>query len=97
MALGALSIWHARLIRRGETSIEAHINQSETKRLSILGKNYVNPYNFGRTKNWKIFLGLVKGRTFLKHIMFPSSHKPEGNGLTWYTIHDTIPAVDDWP
>lgn len=61
-ALGALIAWHSKLISRGETSIEAHINISETKRYEELGKQYVNPYNFGRKKNWKLFLGLVKGR-----------------------------------
>lgn len=61
-ALGALAIWHGRLIRSGETSIEAHINKSETKRLAAIGKTYRNPYDFGVRKNWKLFLGLVKGR-----------------------------------
>lgn len=64
-ALGALITWHARLIGRGETSIEAHINISETKRYNEMGKMYINPYNFGRKKNWKLFLGLVKGRFVL--------------------------------
>lgn len=61
-SLGSLSIWHGKLISRGETSIEAHINRSETQRLAKLNKTYVNPYNFGKWKNWRLFLGLVKGR-----------------------------------
>ena len=32
VALGLLMMWHARLISRGETSIEAHINAKERKR-----------------------------------------------------------------
>ena len=32
LVLGGLCIWHARLISRGETSIEGHINRSERKR-----------------------------------------------------------------
>lgn len=62
IALGALSTWHSKLIGKGETSIEANINKAETVRLAELGRVYVNPYNFGKNKNWKIFLGLVQGR-----------------------------------
>merc|ERR1719471_2353496 len=62
VALGALTLWHARLINAGQTSIEAHINRSETKRLAELGRIYRNPYNFGPKHNWHLFLGLVDGR-----------------------------------
>lgn len=62
IALGSLTIWHYRLIRNGETSIEAHINASETKRLAAMGKCYSNPYNFGTRKNLRLFLGLVRRR-----------------------------------
>lgn len=44
MALGALTLWHAFLISRGETSIEKHINSKETERLANLGK--VGKLNF---------------------------------------------------
>lgn len=62
IALGSLTIWHAILIRKGESSIEAHINSSETKRLATQGKMYVNPYDFGPKRNFQIFLGLTNGR-----------------------------------
>lgn len=62
MALGVLAIWHSKLIAKGETSIEANINKAETHRLAEVGRVYINPYNFGKKKNWRIFLGLVKGR-----------------------------------
>ncbi|XP_037955971.1 palmitoyltransferase ZDHHC16-like [Teleopsis dalmanni] len=91
LALGTLCIWHARLITRGETSIEANINDSERKRLSGHNRCYVNPYDFGPKKNWKMFLGLVRGRTFWRTVILPSWHKPEGNGLSFYTVHD------EWP
>lgn len=55
-------MWHGKLISRGETSIESNINKAETKRLAELRRIYHNPYNFGKKKNWKIFLGLVRGR-----------------------------------
>uniref|UniRef100_A0A8C7YL43 Palmitoyltransferase n=1 Tax=Oryzias sinensis TaxID=183150 RepID=A0A8C7YL43_9TELE len=38
VALGALTVWHAVLISRGETCIERHINKKETNRLAKLGK-----------------------------------------------------------
>ena len=37
VALGLLMMWHARLISRGETSIEAHINTRERKRYKKKG------------------------------------------------------------
>ncbi|KAK8748177.1 hypothetical protein OTU49_016348, partial [Cherax quadricarinatus] len=43
-SLGGLATWHGRLISRGETSIEAHINQRETERLAKI--NQVSYYNF---------------------------------------------------
>jgi hypothetical protein len=47
---------------------------------------YINPYDFGRRKNWRLFLGLVRGRTW-RHVLLPSPHKPIGGGLTWRTVH----------
>lgn len=97
IALGSLTIWHGKLIRRGETSIEYHINMSETKRLAALGKTYTNPYNFGPRKNFMLFLGLVKGRTW-RHILLPSTHTPDSDGLTWHTVQDASTLFqNDWP
>ncbi|KAL5284990.1 ZDHHC16 family protein [Megaselia abdita] len=97
LALGSLTIWHSRLITRGETSIESYVNQSEAKKFLQFNMEYVNPYNFGRRKNWILFLGLVRGRTFFRHILFPSNHKPEGNGLTFPTVHDNKTHKNEWP
>lgn len=55
-------MWHAKLIYRGETSIEAHINAKETKRLALQGKSFQNHYDFGPKKNFLLFLGLINGR-----------------------------------
>lgn len=38
LALGALTMWHAVLISRGETSIERHINKKERRRLQAKGR-----------------------------------------------------------
>ncbi|XP_070539848.1 palmitoyltransferase ZDHHC16-like isoform X2 [Ptychodera flava] len=89
VALGALTLWHIRLITRGETSIEAHINRSETARLKKLGLVYKNPYNFGPLENWRKFLGLNHRRKFWTHIAMPSGHCPEGDGLKWNFNYDT--------
>ncbi|XP_076677322.1 palmitoyltransferase ZDHHC16 isoform X1 [Andrena cerasifolii] len=86
-ALGALTWWHAGLITRGETSIEARINNTESQKYKALGKIYQNPYNFGPRQNWKLFLGTIDRSWW--YIFFPSNHGPYGYGLTWKTIHDT--------
>lgn len=35
-------------------------------------------------------------RTFWRHILFPSTHKPEGDGLSFRTIYNGF-NEDDWP
>ncbi|XP_074095713.1 palmitoyltransferase ZDHHC16 [Cotesia typhae] len=87
-ALGALTFWHAGLIARGETSIEARINATESKKYKSLGKTYQNPYDFGPRKNLKIFLGL-RGRSWWR-VLMPSTHKPDGDGLIWESVYDKI-------
>ncbi|XP_064086800.1 palmitoyltransferase ZDHHC16-like [Macrobrachium nipponense] len=81
-SLGGLASWHSRLISRGETSIESHINKKEMERLAKINQIYQNPYDFGAKENWRIFLGMVNGRGLL-HVLFPSTHLASGNGLTW--------------
>jgi len=58
VALGTLTSWHARLITRGETSIEDRINSTESQKYRAQGKFYQNPYDFGPRENWKLFLGI---------------------------------------
>ncbi|XP_039086194.1 palmitoyltransferase ZDHHC16 isoform X1 [Hyaena hyaena] len=53
LALGALTVWHAVLISRGETSIERHINKKERRRLQAKGRVFRNHYNYGCLDNWK--------------------------------------------
>lgn len=80
--------WHALLITRGETSVEAYINKAMRIRYAEMKKLYKNPYDFGARKNWRMFLGIVGERTFVKNILLPSAHKPIGDGLTWQSIYD---------
>ena len=84
VGIGALMSWHVLLITRAETSIEQHVNKEMRKQYARDGRTYRNPYDLGPAQNWRRFLGLDQpGRTFLRHVLFPSSHSPTGDGLTW--------------
>lgn len=85
VAILGLIMWHFRMISRGETNIEMHINKKERRRLHAKGIIFRNPYDFGFAQNWKIFFGIEAGtgRSFVRHILFPSRHAPTGDGLTW--------------
>ncbi|XP_073997906.1 palmitoyltransferase ZDHHC16A isoform X1 [Rhodnius prolixus] len=93
VALTWLSSWHARQIVFGETSIEAHINKAEAKRFAASSKVYINPYNYGPVDNWKIFLGIGNGKSWL-HVIFPSPHPPFGDGLTWDSVHSMCRNIE---
>lgn len=93
IALGWLIIWHYKLIKRGETSIEAHTNRTEAKRMALAGVTFQNPYNFGPKKNLELFFGLVDGRTFWRHFLLPSAHQASGNGL-YFEINRTVISND---
>nr|XP_058967600.1 palmitoyltransferase ZDHHC16B-like isoform X1 [Pocillopora verrucosa] len=82
LALGVLTGWHCHLIGRGETSIEWHSNIEEARTFRKQGLVFRNPYNFGTWNNWRILLGLVEGRSWLR-VLLPSVHPPYGDGLTW--------------
>ncbi|XP_075890865.1 palmitoyltransferase ZDHHC16B [Nelusetta ayraudi] len=86
VALGGLTLWHAMLITRGETSVERHINRKETKRLREQGKVFRNPYHHGRLKNWKILFGVETRSQWLVRVLLPSSHPPSEDGLVWDCI-----------
>ncbi|KAJ8365350.1 hypothetical protein SKAU_G00141810 [Synaphobranchus kaupii] len=83
IALGGLTLWHAILITRGETSIERHINKKETQRLKNSGKVFRNPHHFGMINNWKVLFGVEKRSHWLTRVLLPSGHGPYGDGLTW--------------
>ncbi|XP_062575151.1 palmitoyltransferase ZDHHC16B-like [Saccostrea cucullata] len=94
IALLLLVCWHVRMISFGETNIEVYINRKEVSRLKKLGLVYTNPYHYGFIKNWQMFFGLGKGRTFLKHVLFPSTHTPCGDGLTFPRVPNKGPRED---
>ncbi|KFO92067.1 putative palmitoyltransferase ZDHHC16 [Buceros rhinoceros silvestris] len=90
LALGALTLWHAALITRGETSIERHINKKEKQRLQKKGKVFRNPYSYGSWDNWKVFLGVDVPRHWLTRVLLPSPHLPHGTGLSWDLPHCVV-------
>ena len=103
LVLGGLCLWHSRLITRGETSIEAHINRAEKKRMAVNGKSYKNPYDFSPVHNWKLFLGMIDGRGW-ECVLLPSAHPPKGDGISFDSIYscdiqwsgeDTTPAWEN--
>ncbi|XP_067224911.1 palmitoyltransferase ZDHHC16B isoform X2 [Chanodichthys erythropterus] len=83
VALGSLTLWHAVLITRGETSVERHINRRERKRLKLRGKIFRNPYHHGKMNNWRRFFGVEKQSDWLTRVLLPSCHLPHGDSLTW--------------
>lgn len=96
LSLGVLTIMHAKQIHRGETSIEVYKNKDETERLAKLKRKFINPYDFGPKENWRQFLGLTNGRTFVRHVLFPSRHKPEGDGIRFRKIWEDTPSMTVW-
>nr|XP_033797415.1 palmitoyltransferase ZDHHC16 isoform X1 [Geotrypetes seraphini] len=89
VALGALTLWHAVLITRGETSVERHINKKERRRLQKKGKVFRNPYSYGRCNNWRIFFGVETRLHWITRVLLPSSHLPHGDGLIWNASYAT--------
>ncbi|XP_035468797.2 palmitoyltransferase ZDHHC16B isoform X2 [Scophthalmus maximus] len=83
LALGGLTLWHAILISRGETSVERHINRKEIRRLEEKGKVFRNPYHHGCVSNWKLLLGVEKRSHWVTRVLLPSSHLPHGDGIVW--------------
>ncbi|RWS12342.1 putative palmitoyltransferase ZDHHC16-like protein [Dinothrombium tinctorium] len=83
VAVGALMSWHAKLITKGETCVETHINKKERERLAKLRKPFKNPFDLGSRRNWRVFLGLEGRGLTWRHVLLPSRHPPAGDGLRW--------------
>ncbi|XP_054454520.1 palmitoyltransferase ZDHHC16B isoform X1 [Anoplopoma fimbria] len=94
VALGGLSLWHSILISRGETSVERHINNKETRRLREKGKVFKNPYHHGTMNNWKLLLGVEKRSHWFTRVLLPSGHLPNSDGIMWdFTFTRTDPMA----
>jgi palmitoyltransferase len=93
IALAFLGSWHLYLITRAETSIEFYTNRHEASDMRREGKKFVNKYNYGRVNNWRVFLGLKTGRSFMCHVLLPSGHTPLSNGMDWETEGEELRKV----
>ncbi|XP_019765029.1 palmitoyltransferase ZDHHC16 [Dendroctonus ponderosae] len=93
VALGYLSAMHGQMITHNETSIETHINKTESLRLKCLGTQYVNPYDLGPRNNWKQFFNFNRNSKHWTQLLLPSIYHPFGDGLSWPTI-DTEEIYD---
>jgi len=90
--LAGLILWHGRMISRGVTSLERVLNQDYARQCSEQGYVFVNPYDFGLLENWKRFLGVRTIGEFIRRILWPSTHSPEGDGITWdgYNVNTNL-------
>ncbi|CAF0792744.1 unnamed protein product [Rotaria sordida] len=87
-----LLCWHGRMIGRGETSLERILNVYYTKQCYMQGFIFVNPYDFGFIENWKRFFGVRTIGEFIRRVLLPSTHRPEGDGITWdgYNVNTNL-------
>lgn len=83
IALAILGGWHLYLVSVSETTIEFYTNKRDARRMREEGEEFTNRYSFGCLNNWTIFLGLVNGKRFIRHILLPSRHSPHHDGMDW--------------
>lgn len=88
VAIGVLMGWHARMITNGETCIESLRNKKERLRLRGARERFFNPFDKGRKNNWRRFFGLNQKGIRLRHVFFPSTHKPWNDGIEWDMLYD---------
>jgi len=84
--------WHGRMIGRGVTSLERVLNQNYAHQCYEQGFVFVNPYDFGLLENWKRFFGVKTIGQFIRRVLLPSTHKPDGDGITWdgYNVNTNL-------
>uniref|UniRef100_A0A915Q1F7 Palmitoyltransferase n=1 Tax=Setaria digitata TaxID=48799 RepID=A0A915Q1F7_9BILA len=70
--LGMFAAWNMYLISIGETFVD-YLQHRDYRRKQL---RWRPPNDLGFMENWRCFLGLRQGRTFLRHILLPSSHYP---------------------
>jgi hypothetical protein len=80
-ALAAFASFNGWLISKGVTNIELKIIKIPCLKST---ESYINPYDLGFVKNWKIFLGFDDFKTFFTKVILPSAHRPLGDGVNWY-------------
>lgn len=75
--------WHLKMITNGETCIESLRNKKERLRLKGTRERFFNPFDEGWKNNWRRFFGLDRKEIGLRHVFFPSTHKPTNDGIQW--------------
>lgn len=81
-ALGLLLFWHVFLVSTSQTTIEFYTNMMRKRNARQEGRVWKNPYFHGYYKNWRLFMGLRNGDSWIK-VLLPSTHGPFGDGLHW--------------
>lgn len=71
------------MISRGVTSVERLLYQDYIEQSKKRGCVFVNPYDFGLVENWKRFFSVSTVGEFIRKVLLPSTHKPNGNGIIW--------------
>ena len=79
---------HIRTISRGITSVERLLHKDYARQCREQNHTFVNPYDFGVIENWKRFLNVYTFGEFVRRVLFPSTHKPRGNGIIWSGCND---------
>ncbi|CAF2817784.1 unnamed protein product [Rotaria sp. Silwood2] len=72
---------HARMISRDETSVEHLLTKYSVNECDKQDFFFYKIVNSNSIKNWKRFLGVHTLSEFIRRILLPSTHKPEGNGI----------------
>jgi len=89
IAISMLLAWHVYLVLSAQTTIEFYGNRSKSRKMRHHGRVFINKFDLGRTRNFQAIFG--RGRFWFSW-MLPSRRKPEGDGITWRTVHS---AYDD--
>ena len=82
-ALGLLLAWHVVLVSRAETTLEFYSNGSKKSAARRRGEVFVNPYSRGVRQNWRDFFAVGYGGRSWFSVLWPSTHGPAGDGVTW--------------
>jgi hypothetical protein len=77
-----LCLWHGRLIGRGETAVEQILDNNYIQQYAQHGFIFVKTHDNSRSANWKRFFGVRNMGEFIRRILLPSTHQPNGNGIT---------------
>ena len=73
-ALFGMSCCHGHMISQDRTLVESLVNEKSDDSLTSNQKT--------RMGNWKQFLGVNTPYEFIRRNLFPSTHRPKGNGIT---------------